>query len=419
MSGDVLIRVEGVSKKFARSLKRSMYYGIFDVIRDFLGWSSHSDRLRPDEFWAVRDVSFEVRSGECLGLIGPNGAGKSTILKMLNGLFSPDRGRIEIKGRTGALIELGAGFHPLLSGRENIFINGAILGMGRKEVQRKFDSIVAFSGLEEFLDTPVKFYSSGMYVRLGFAVAAHLDPEILLLDEILAVGDESFQARCFNRIGEIRESGAAVVLVSHNMHRIAGFCERTAYLQGERLRYLGATKYAVAAYMEDVLQTGLDASDGDGRDRAGVYGSGRIRIKEVRFLDRLGRETREIQSNDPVVVRVYYSCNEEVDDPVLDVVMRDSAAGNLFQATNRDCGLPLGRLSGEGCIDIELKGLNVNNQIVDFFFAWWNSKHTELLDWKRHLKLRVVGNPGSSGRMTFAGEWRHRPGPHGPLAGKE
>ena len=182
MSSDVLIRAEGISKKFSSKLKTSMKYGIIDIARDFIGIPSSSDTLRPSEFWSVQDVSFEVRRGECLGLIGPNGAGKSTLLKMLNGIIMPDKGSVEINGRVGALIEVGAGFHPLLTGQENIYINGSIMGLTKKEIDKKFNSIVDFAEIGDFIDMPVSYYSSGMYVRLGFAIAAHLEPDVLLID---------------------------------------------------------------------------------------------------------------------------------------------------------------------------------------------------------------------------------------------
>ena len=189
MSTDTAIRVDGVSKKFCRSLRRTMLYGVRDVACDMLGLTGHLASLRPDEFWAVNDVSFEIKQGECVGLIGPNGAGKSTLLKLINGVTLPDRGSIRVRGRIGALLALGAGFHPMLTGRENIHLSCAILGLGKNETARKLDSIVDFSGLEEFIDTPVKQYSSGMYVRLGFAVAVSADPDILIIDESMAVGD--------------------------------------------------------------------------------------------------------------------------------------------------------------------------------------------------------------------------------------
>ncbi len=183
-----------------------MWYGFRDILRDTAGLHPKSDRLRRKEFWAVDDVSFELRKGETLGIIGPNGAGKTTLLKMLNGIVLPDKGSLRIKGRVGALIQVGAGFHPQLTGRENIYINGAILGMGKREIDKKFDAIVEFADIGDFLDTPVKHYSSGMFVRLGFAVAVHCEPEILLVDEVLAVGDTGFQTKCFNKIGELKKN---------------------------------------------------------------------------------------------------------------------------------------------------------------------------------------------------------------------
>jgi lipopolysaccharide transport system ATP-binding protein len=189
--GEILIKAENVSKKFSKDLKRSLYYGVLDVFSGIKG-SDKKRELRKDEFWAVRDVSFEVRRGECLGLIGHNGAGKSTLLKMLNGLIKPDEGKITMHGKVGALIELGAGFNPILTGRENIYNNAAVIGFSKKEIDAKFDEIVAFSEIEEFLDMPVQNYSSGMKVRLGFAIAAQMEPDVLIIDEVLAVGDLGF-----------------------------------------------------------------------------------------------------------------------------------------------------------------------------------------------------------------------------------
>jgi len=226
---DILIKVDNVSKKFAKDLKKSLLYGIADVGRGMLG-KPFNPELREGEFWAVRDVSFEVRRGECLGLIGHNGAGKSTLLKMLNGLIRPDKGRIEMRGRIGALIELGAGFNPILTGRENIYNSGAVLGFTRAEINKKFDEIVAFSELEDFLDMPVQSYSSGMRVRLGFAVAAQLEPDVLLIDEVLAVGDVGFQWKCLNRITSLLKR-CAVIFVSHSMAQVGRICTEAMLLE--------------------------------------------------------------------------------------------------------------------------------------------------------------------------------------------
>jgi lipopolysaccharide transport system ATP-binding protein len=231
MSDDVLIRAAGVSKKFCRDLKRSLWYGVKDAVGDIAGHDSSNDELRRDEFWAVDNVSFELRRGECLGLIGRNGAGKTTLLKMLNGLIKPDRGRIEMRGRVGALIALGAGFNPILTGRENIYVNGSVLGLSKKEIDAKYDEIVDFAEIGEFIDSPVQSYSSGMQVRLGFAVATALDPDVLILDEVLAVGDVVFRSKCFNRIERLR-ARAATVLVSHYMPDMARICTGSIVLKG-------------------------------------------------------------------------------------------------------------------------------------------------------------------------------------------
>lgn len=248
MKEDIAIKVEHVSKKYCTSLKRSMLYGMRDIGRNVIGLSSHSDRLRKNEFWAVDDVSFEVRRGETLGIIGPNGAGKTTLLKMLNGIFWPDRGKITVRGRVGALIEVGAGFHPLLTGRENVYINAAILGMTKKEVDEKFDDIVEFADIGDFLDAPVKFFSSGMFVRLGFAVAVHCEPDILLVDEVLAVGDVGFRVKCYNKIAELVKN-CAVVIVSHHMPAITRISSQCMVLNNGRSIFLGTTDHAIQYYL--------------------------------------------------------------------------------------------------------------------------------------------------------------------------
>jgi len=212
---EAVIRVDGVSKKYCRSLKHTMMYGAVDLGKSFLGLKQQSERLREGEFWAVNDVSFELKRGETLGVIGMNGSGKSTLLKMLNGIIMPDKGSIEVSGRVGALIEVGAGFHPMLTGRENMYINGAILGMNKKEMDEKFDMIIDFAGIRDFIDAPVKHYSSGMYVRLGFAIAVYADPDILLVDEALAVGDVRFQKKCLDRMNAFKESGKTIIMVIH------------------------------------------------------------------------------------------------------------------------------------------------------------------------------------------------------------
>jgi lipopolysaccharide transport system ATP-binding protein len=280
-SADVLVRAEHVGKKFCRSLKRSLWYGAKDIVTALNPFAAEVPAagrnpaeipdLRKDEFWAVRDVSFELRRGECLGLIGHNGAGKSTLLKILNGLIPPDTGRITMTGRVGALIELNAGFNPILSGRENIYNQAALLGFGKAETDARFDAIVEFAEIGDFLEMPVQNYSSGMRVRLGFAVAAQMEPDVLIIDEVLAVGDVAFRFKCLNAIGELMKT-AAVIFVTHTMPQVFRICSDVIVMDHGRVVFHGnQVADGVSRYLE--LFRGADHS---------VSGSGRVTVREVR-----------------------------------------------------------------------------------------------------------------------------------------
>jgi lipopolysaccharide transport system ATP-binding protein len=253
---EVLIKVENVSKKFCRDFKKSLWYGLKDTATDILHptHKSADSILRPSEFWANQNLSFEVKRGECLGLIGHNGAGKTTLLKMLNGLIKPDTGSITMKGRIGALIALGAGFNPILTGRENIYVNGSILGLHKKEIDAKLDEIVNFAEIEDAIDAPVRTYSSGMQVRLGFSVASTLKPNILLVDEVLAVGDIAFQRKCLTRMNSYIEDGGGVILVSHQMHLIQAISSSGILMNQGKIHTTGEIKEVVAQYFD--LQKG-------------------------------------------------------------------------------------------------------------------------------------------------------------------
>ncbi len=297
-SSEIAIKVEQVSKKYCKSLKRSMLYGVEDIGRNIVGWHSRSESLRKNEFWALNDVSFEVRRGETLGIIGPNGAGKTTLLKMLNGIFWPDKGKITVRGRVGALIEVGAGFHPLLTGRENIYINAAILGMTKKEVDGKFDDIVEFADIGDFIDAPVKSYSSGMFVRLGFAVAAHCEPDVLLLDEVLAVGDVNFQNRCLRRINEMM-AGCAVILVSHNPIIIRFNCTKVLFLNKGKPEFYGPTSEGVDNYLNFMMRQ-ADASRSAQKDS--LKHNAKVELKSIALLNRNFVEISEVNFNESVII---------------------------------------------------------------------------------------------------------------------
>ena len=260
---DTVIRVENLGKKYIIGHQGNGHRTLRDVLADAISFRSFRNQkseirnLKSEPFWALKDVSFEVTQGEVVGIIGRNGAGKSTLLKILSRITEPTTGRVRIRGRVASLLEVGTGFHPELTGRENVFLNGAILGMSREEIKRKFDEIVAFAEVEQFLDTPVKRYSSGMYVRLAFAVAAHLEPEILIVDEVLAVGDAEFQKKCLGRMKDVGKEGRTVLFVSHNMTAISTLCRKVAWLSFGQLAALGEVKQVVGDYLTNGAKENL------------------------------------------------------------------------------------------------------------------------------------------------------------------
>jgi lipopolysaccharide transport system ATP-binding protein len=321
---ETLIKVENVSKKFCRNLKRSLWYGMKDLGTELLGQShDHDGHLRKDEFWAVKDISFELRRGECLGLIGRNGAGKTTLLRILNGLIKPDKGRIEMKGRVGALIALGAGFNPILTGRENIYVNASVLGLNKHEIDKKIDEIIAFADINDFIDAPVQSYSSGMVVRLGFAVATALKPDILLLDEVLAVGDAEFRVKCFNKIQEIMNE-CAVIFVSHNMPQVTRICNSVLLLRdGEAIAMGDQMGEIIALYHQ---QIGI-------KKNSVAEGTGKSAINSIVIQDRLGCVTDTLLYGEPFFILVDFTFSKDVEklNPRLLITISDQEECNVAQ----------------------------------------------------------------------------------------
>lgn len=255
---EVVISIENVSKKFCRDLKRSLFYGLQDIATEVTGGKRKSDTLRKNEFWALNNVSFKLHRGEALGLVGSNGAGKSTILRIISGLIKPDTGTVKVKGRVAPLIALGAGFNPILSGRENIYANMSILGLPTAEIEKRFDEVVDFAEIADAIDAPVQTYSSGMAARLGFACAVHIEPDILLIDEVLAVGDVKFKMKCHRKLSELRKKGTAFILVTHNSHSILNICESSIYLKKGQLLASGDTEPVIRKYEEDLCLSGKE-----------------------------------------------------------------------------------------------------------------------------------------------------------------
>jgi lipopolysaccharide transport system ATP-binding protein len=337
---------DGVWKKFQRGERHDSLRDLIPAaVRRMLGRARPAPELKAEEFWALRDVSFEVKRGEALGIIGPNGAGKSTTLKLLNRILAPTRGRTEIRGRVGALIEVAAGFHPDLTGRENIYLQGAILHMNRREVARKFDQIVEFAGLQEFIETPVKRYSSGMNARLGFSIAAHLEPDVLLIDEVLSVGDMGFQQRCVERMSDFKKQGATVVFVSHNLQAVAGLCDRAVYLHRE-VRAIGPCR--------DVIEQYVRASD---RPR-GAAADAPVEIARTELLDSRGRPAAAMPSGAPLTLRVTYRAHAAVDDLLFGfLVYRSSDALPVYDANfgNGELRIPPMRAGDEVVVDFHFR----------------------------------------------------------------
>jgi lipopolysaccharide transport system ATP-binding protein len=307
-----VITIDGIGKRYKLG-KRERYRALRDTLADLASapFRALSRRREPPEeaehLWALRNVTFDVHAGDVLGIIGRNGAGKSTLLKILSRITEPTEGYARIKGRVGSLLEVGTGFHPELSGRENIFLNGAILGMRRAEITRKFDDIVAFAEVERFIDTPVKRYSSGMYVRLAFAVAAHLEPEIMLVDEVLAVGDAAFQKKCLGKMGDVAREGRTVLFVSHNMAAIENLCTRGVVLNRGGVEFAGTQNDAIAHYLRSLADQTTSI-----RERTDRKGSGDLRVVAIDMKDEQGRLLEFAQSGQTVDVCLHYEARPGV-----------------------------------------------------------------------------------------------------------
>src|SRR6202041_1599309 len=308
------ITIENLGKRYTIDHQRAngdaMRHAIEGAIRAPLAWlrSGWPKKIQRMDFWALRGVSLQINVGDVVGVIGNNGAGKSTLLKLLSRITVPTEGRIRIHGRIASLLEVGTGFHQELTGRENIFLNGAILGMTRAEIVRKFDEIVEFSGIREFLDTPVKRYSSGMYVRLAFAVAAHLDPEILIIDEVLAVGDTAFQKKCLGKMGSFAQSGKTVLFVSHNMEAVRNLCQRVIWLKDGRLHEDGKANETIEAYFNSISnELSFSFANPD-------YG---LIIHKVVLKNELGKESGQFRPGDDLVVEMFYDAQKRIEKPIL------------------------------------------------------------------------------------------------------
>jgi lipopolysaccharide transport system ATP-binding protein len=351
-----IIRLDHVSKRFTlqhdrpRSLQE-LFLGVLHIKRD----------PPKEDYWALCDVSLEVEPGEMLGIIGENGAGKSTLLKLLSRIIEPTSGKIEVSGRIGALLELGTGFHPDLTGRENVYLNGSILGFSRAELHGLFDRIVSFSEMERFIDVPVKHYSSGMLMRLGFSAAIHLEPDILLVDEVLAVGDEAFQQRCLDRINELKRQGVTVVFVTHDLKTVRAMCDRAVWLDDGYVQAEGHVERVIDQYLSQVYATEgqvVHKAEAQGQDEASWrWGSREAEIVRVLFLDEEGRETRTFRTGQTFTARMHFEAHQQIRQPVFGVALYRADGFHISGPNTGLADYPIETIQGKGYLDFIISHL--------------------------------------------------------------
>jgi lipopolysaccharide transport system ATP-binding protein len=397
---DVLIKVEGVSKKFCKNLKQSLVYGFRDIFDSVIG-KKPSLKLRNDEFWAVKDISFEVKRGECLGLIGHNGAGKSTLLKMLNGLIRPNEGSIVMHGKVGALIELGAGFNSLLTGRENIYNNGAVLGFTKQEIDGKLDEIIAFSELGEFVDMPVQNYSSGMKVRLGFAIAAQMEPDILLIDEVLAVGDMGFVLKCFNQMDKLLQN-TALILVSHGMPQISRMCTHVILMDhGKVLCNTDDVSYGITEYYKRFK---MEIGDYNGSDK--------VELVDLRLIsnNRIYHNGDEviINSGESLIIEVEILCKEIIYSPSVYLAFFDKEQRSFAAISNCSEYIKFDKVIGKILLSTQIDNLPFSQgkySITVMFSEEGNDKKNILFRYQSAIYFTVHNKIHGWTPIQFSPEW--------------
>lgn len=405
MSEVYCVRVEKVDKRYhRRGAVRSLRSSLSRVPQRFgLGAP-----LEDDLFFALKDVSFSVKPGQAFGIIGPNGAGKTTMLRLLSGITRPTSGKMEIDGRVAAIIELGAGFHPELSGRENIYLYASILGMKRQEVKAKFDEILAFSELEEFLDMSLKHFSSGMYIRLAFSVAACLNPDVLLIDEVLAVGDASFQTKSLRRIRDLKDAGTAIIFVSHNLHQVRVLCDQAMLLSKGEQQAIGESESVVAEYLNnpryqaELKETYQSTKVGDGK-----LEPKEAEITRVSLLDSQGNERSEFKTGESLVVRIEFNAHQRIDCPTFTIAFY-SFDGTLYAAhqTNWD-GFDIDFIHGKGMIEAAFDQLSLLPGGFLLSISISDSQGFSKYDWhQKSYRLFVMAGQRASGMISIPHRWQ-------------
>ena len=373
---DIAVTADGLWKNFRLYQERNQFLKAA-ILR--------GRRARYEEFWALKDVSFEVPTGTTFGVIGHNGSGKSTLLKTLTGILVPDQGSVKTVGRVSALLELGAGFHPELSGRENVFLNGAILGLKRKEIEKRFDDIVEFAGLEQFIDSPVKNYSSGMFVRLGFAVAANVEPDVLLIDEVLSVGDENFARKSAEKIDQFRRDGRTIVFVSHGLDSVEQLCETVAWLDHGEIQMIGPAAEVISAYRGDSHDAVTTPEEFGSR-----WGSGEIQISSVEMFDGERQPVEHPRTLDPMTIRVNVTAHAPVQDSVLVAKIDQLGGHTVWQSSSRRNGVSVGLIKDAATIELKFPALPLLEGTYELTLALTNQTEVQPYDWwERRIRFDV------------------------------
>jgi ABC-2 type transport system ATP-binding protein len=388
------VRVEGVSKHFR------LYHDKYTSLKER---ALHLGKVPYEEFWALSEINFEINEGQTLGMLGRNGSGKSTLLKCIAGILKPSSGRVVVRGQLAAMLELGAGFHPELSGRDNVFLNASLLGMGKKEIERRFDDIVAFAELETFIDNQVKYYSSGMYTRLGFAVAVNVDPDVLLIDEVLAVGDEPFQRKCLARVKQFQEEGRTIVLVSHSADSIRQICDSAIVLDQGKIVAQGTAGEAIRAFRQHLLETGdemhanllvTDEAAGTQESTKTAALDRSVTIQNVLFEHADDGGTRPyLLPGEAMTVRVEYTVKQPVTDPVFTLEIHDAQGSLIYGADTDALGEPLGFLNGKGYLALTCESLPLLDGTYNVSVGVRARKGEKVYDWKDQVAQFQVMNP--------------------------
>ena len=362
-------------------------------------------RASYEEFWALDDVTFDVDEGTTFALVGENGSGKSTMLKCLAKILRPDRGTIEVQGKMSALLELGAGFHAELSGRENVFLNGSILGLSRKELEARFDEIVDFAGIERFIDMPVKNYSSGMYVRLGFSIAINVDPDVLLIDEVLAVGDEQFQRRCLERVADLRSAGKTIVVVTHSLNTVRNLCDAAVWLDHGKVRAIGSAGEVADSYLGEVHVDHERDEQGEGSR----WGSGDVRFTGFELLGPNGKATSQVRTGDEVTFRLHFEAERRVPSPVFGLGVYTLEGIQVTGPNTREAGATVPFIEGKGTVDLHVDRLLLLPGSYNVSAACTDETVSHTFD-HRHRAYHFDVKPGTphetfGGLISFDGQW--------------